>query len=164
MFKFFNFSKKKKVNLIAERIKALNDKLWLIYITGKENRVDSKVRYFRSNNVGKSEEYKIMSLETYFGERKIAVNNDILYYGNSDLIQESSIDNDWSFNFNFLFYIEIKQEDDIFIKFSDDVNMSKEQIDLAILEFEVVVDKIYTEISKGNKDYDEVVDYLINGA
>ena len=159
----FNFlKKKKKVNIIADRIKNLNDKLWFINITGKESRIESKIRYFKAGLT--SREYKIMSLETYFGERKIAVNNDILYYGNSDLVQESSIDNDWSFNFNFLFYIEIKQEDDIFIKFSDDVNMSKEQIDLAILEFEVVVDKIYTEISKGNKDYDEVIDYLINGA
>ena len=157
----FNFlKKKKKVNIIADRIKNLNDKLWFINITGKESRIESKIRYFKAGLT--SREYKIMTLDTYFGERKIATDGNVLYYGNSNLIQESGENSDWSFNFNYLFYIELKKED-IFIGFSKGIKMSKEEIDLAILEFEVVVDSIFVKMSERNTSYDDTVRYLMNG-
>ena len=157
----FNFlRKKKKVNIIADRIKNLNDKLWLINITGKESRIESKIRYFRAGFT--SREYRVMSLDTYFGERKIATDGNVLYYGNSNLIQESGENSDWSFNFNYLFYIELRKED-IFIGFSKGVEMSKEEIDLAILEFEIIIDNLYNKLSKRNESYDDTKRYLMQG-
>lgn len=157
----FNFlKKKKKVNIIADRIKNLNDKLWLISITGKESRIESKIRYFKAGLT--SREYRVMSLDTYFGERKIATDGNVLYYGNSNLIQESCENSDWSFNFNYLFYIELRKED-IFIGFSKDIKMSKEEIDLAILEFEIIVDNVYNKLSERNESYDSTIRYLMQG-
>ena len=158
----FNFlKKKKKVNIIADRIRDLDNKLWLISIAGKESRVESKIRYFRTNDTGTSKEYKVIALDTYFGERKIATNGKILYSGNSDLIQEAAENSDWSFNFNYLFYIEVRANGSVFVKFAKGVKMSKEEIDLAILEFELVVDNIYTKITKLDRDYNDIVDYLV---
>lgn len=157
----FNFlKKKKKVNIIADRIKNLNDKLWLISITGKESRIESKIRYFKAGFT--SREYRVMSLDTYFGERRIATDGNVLYYGNSNLIQESGENSDWSFNFNYLFYIELRKED-IFIGFSKDIKMSKEEIDLAILEFEIIVDNVYNKLSERNESYDSTIRYLMQG-
>lgn len=157
----FNFlKKKKKVNIIADRIRDLDNKLWLISITGKESRVKCKIRYFRAGLT--SREYRVMSLDTYFGERKIATDGNVLYYGNSNLIQESGENSDWSFNFNYLFYIELRKED-IFIGFSKDIKMSKEEIDLAILEFEIITDNLYNKLTKRNESYDDTIRYLMQG-
>ena len=157
----FNFlKKKKKVNIIADRIKNLNDKLWLISLTGKESSIESKIRYFKAGLT--SREYRVMSLDTYFGERKIATDGNVLYYGNSNLIQESGENSSWSFNFNYLFYIELRKED-IFIGFSKDIKMSKEEIDLAILEFEIIVDNVYNKLSERNESYDATIRYLMQG-
>lgn len=161
MFEFFK--RKKKVNIIANRVKVLNDKLWLIHTTGKESRLESKVRYFRSNSIGSSTEYRVMSIDTYFGERKIAINSNTLYYGGSDLIKVCDKVNEWSFNFDYLFCIELKH-DNVVVKFLNGLEMTKEEIDLAILEFEKEVDRVYTEIIEGNKSYNDVVEYLVNGA
>lgn len=159
----FNFlKKKKKVNIIADRIKALKDKLWLISITGKESGVERRIRFLRSST-GISNEYLIMSLDTYYGERKIAVNNDTLYYGGVNLICNSNENSDWSFNFNFLFYIRLGKKENVSIEFSEGVEMTKEEIDLAILEFEVAIDNMYVKIVEGNKNYKSIVRYLMNG-
>lgn len=161
MFNFFK--KKKKVNVIANRIKNLDNKLWLIYITGKESTVERKIRYFRTSGMGTSKEYRMMTLNTYFGERKIAINDNSMYYGNDDLIQDSVDNNDWSFNFNFIFCIELKDTGLPVIKFADNVKMTKEEIDLAVLEFELAADSIYSRITERNESYKNMVDYLVNG-
>lgn len=163
MFSFLK--KKKRVNIIADRIRNLDDKLWLTQITERESRVGRKIRYFKTNDIstGASEEYRTMSLNTCFGERKIAINGDSLYYGNSDLIKDSTENSDWSFDFNFLFHIGLQQDGNVFIKFSEGADISGEEIDLAILEFELAVDSMYTKIVERKKDYDGIVDYLVNG-
>ena len=154
--------KKKKVNIIANRIKALKDKLWLISITGKESGVERRIRFIRSS-AGISSDYLIMFLNTYYGERRIAVNNDTLYYGGTNLICSSNENSDWSFNFNFLFCIRLGKKENVSIGFSEGVEMTKEEIDLAILEFEVAIDNIYAKIVEGNKNYKSIVRYLVSG-
>lgn len=104
-----------------------------------------------------------MTLNTYFGERKIAINDNSMYYGNDDLIQDSVDNNDWSFNFNFIFCIELKDTGLPVIKFADNVKMTKEEIDLAVLEFELAADSIYSRITERNESYKNMVDYLVNG-
>lgn len=163
MFNFFK--KKKKVNVIANRIKNLDNKLWLIYMTGKEASVERRIRYSRNNEteIGTSREYRVITLETYFGERKIATDGNVLYYGNNDLIQDSNEHGDWSFNFNYLFFIKIMDDGSTTVRFSEDVNITKENVDLAILEFELAVESMYTRMVEGKKSYDNMVDYLVNG-
>lgn len=158
--KLFNFFKKKN-NIIADRIKALNDKLWLIYITGSIHEIENRIRFCR-NSPFLSETFSIAKLKTIYGERRLAVSNKSLFYGKEDLILAPCNENSlWSFNFNYIFGIKLLKND-IEVLLTD-VEMSKEAIDLAILEFENAVDSIYNDITDNKRKRDVVSMYLKEG-
>ena len=154
--------KKQKKNVIAERIKALEDKLWVIQMTGKEDNIDTIVRYSKDTVAGTSQTYRIIKLDTAYGERILAVNSSSLYYGGSNLIEYNN-NNEYDWSFNFIFSIEIKDDDKVAVEFSPDFKMSKETVDLAILEFEEYIDKIYKKITKRESNYEDLVNYLKEG-
>ena len=157
------FVRKKKKNIIAERIKALENKLWLIQMTGKEDNIDTIVRYSKSAGIGVSESYRIIKLNTAFGERTLAVNLSSLYYGDSSLIKYDDEGNDWSFDFNFMFSIELKNDDEVEVEFPTGAKMSKEMIDLAILEFEEYIDSIYKGLVERQCSHEDLINYLKEG-
>lgn len=159
------FNKKKKKNVIAERIRALENKLWLIQMTGKEYNVDNIIRYDKVTSVGISESYRTIRLDTAFGERILAVNSNSLYYGDSDLIKYNKEGNEqgWSFDFNFIFSIKLKDEDKVEVRFHADTIMSKEMVDLAILEFEEYIDSIYKGLVERQCSYEDLINYLKEG-
>ena len=157
------FKKKYKRNIIVERMKALSSRLWFIQMVGSDPRVEVVTRFIKGDSTGRSEQYKIMTLDTIFGERKIAINDSSLYYGLSDLIKENDFDeNYWSLDFKSLFSIRIRDEN-VYVEFPSGLKMTKEEVDLAILEFEKAIDEKYKSIINGQKEHEELVKYLIEG-
>lgn len=157
------FNKKKKKNVIAERIRALENKLWLIQMTGKEDNIDTIVRYNKIGEMGAGESYRVVKLRTAFGERILAVNLSSLYYGDSSLIKYNDEGNDWSFDFNYIFSIELKNDDEVEVEFPADTRMSKEMVDLAILEFEEYIDSIYKGLVERQNSHEDLINYLKEG-
>lgn len=155
---------KKRRNVIAERIEALDNKLWLIQMTDKKYGIDTKVRFTKSEGVGISESYKVFTLNTAYGERKIAINSYSLYYGSNDLIRYNSKDEEhlWSFDFNFIFYIGVKNNR-VIVEFPLDLELSKEEVDLAILEFEEAIESTYKFIINKSARHNELIRYLMEG-
>ena len=152
------FKKKEKINKIKERIKVLNDKLWVILMTGRSFDIENRYRYCEGLDFY-CEEYKIFSLNTALGRRKIAVNKDTLCYGCDDMIKQGSSSR-WSFNIDYIFKIKIKNNKDVFLYPRPFTKMTKEEIDLAILEFEKAIDKVYNNIVKLNKTHADIVEFL----
>lgn len=168
MFKCLGRKKRAEVNIIGERIEALNNKLWLISTMGENRGVKVEIRYYRDYVWGHSKNYKIFSMDTKLGRRCIAVDRGSLYYGYADLIQyNSQMENcmwghRWSYDFNYIFNIEVKRND-IAVNLAFDVDMTKEEIDLAILEFEMAIEAIYEDITALQESQKALVNYLKKG-
>lgn len=152
------FKKKEKINKIKERIKTLDDKLWIILMTGRNFDIENRYRYCEGLDFY-SEEYKIFSLNTALGRRKIAVNRDTLCYGYDDMIKYGK-SSGWSFNIDYIFKIKIGKDNEILLYPRPFMKMTKEEVDLAILEFEKAIDKVYNNIVKLNKTHADIVEFL----
>lgn len=158
----FNFLKKKeKVNKIKERIQSLNDKLWLISIVGKNFDVESRSRYCRGLNFNYYENYKVFTLDTTFGKRQIAVSKNSLYYGFENMIKVQGTNSiKWSFDFDYIFMIHVTNSGDTLLKPFPFTGMTKEEVDLAILEFEEAIDKIYSKVIELKNVHIDTISYL----
>lgn len=160
----FNIFKKKKKNIIAERIKNLRDKFWFIYLARRNYDIENRIRFCRGDFSMKSENYKIASLNTAYGKRRLAVGMNSLYYGKEDLIKNTEFEKSvWSFNFNYFFSIKVRN-DDVFVSVSPDINLTKEDIDLAILEFENVAEEICQKEIDREKAHEELIKFLKEGS
>lgn len=157
------FERKKEKNIIGERIEALDDKLWFIHLAGGNYDIENKIRFSRDEIASVSETYKVATLSTIFGRRKIAVTKNSLYYGREDLIRgNDSGEFIWSFDFNYIFNIRVK-DNNVTVNVSPNENLSKEDIDLAILEFEEAIERAYEEVLNREKEHAALVSYLKEG-
>ena len=158
MFRLFKRDKE-STSVIRERIQALNNKLWIILMTGRGFDLESRSKYCRGLDFF-CLEYRVFSLDTIFGKREIVVNSNNLYYGYENLIKRDNNSLKWKINPNFIFRISVDNKDRVFLSPRPFTKMTKEEIDLAILEFEEAIDKIYYNIVELNKGHEEIIKFL----
>lgn len=163
---FKKVSEKEKEFVIISRIKALYEKMDLIFgcIPSYKSGIDRLLENFNKC-------FLYCEKDTIYGKRYIEIEKDSyrLYYGNQtlgDIEEKYGLwtrfgDNYYLLNTNYLFSIsKDKDNNEVIIKPYPMVKFTPKEIDLAILEFEEYIEPLYQEAKEKVKKHEKCVEFF----